>query len=174
MKMLGMAHTCLTVSDRDRSVAFYRDILGMDLVTQLESSGRSVDNIIGTSGVELKVAFLKAGEDTLELHEYVSPTGRPYDCKSWDVGLCHIAFRVADLDEAYRILLAKGLQFRSEPQVFNVEGSEFRACYTSDPDGIPVVEFEGDQCDTRFYSDVQTDCAIEALIETMASRRQTG
>ena len=38
--------------------------------------------------------------------------------------------------------------------------------------GIPVVEFEGDHCDTNFYSDMRADYAIQALLEAMESRRR--
>jgi benzoyl-CoA reductase/2-hydroxyglutaryl-CoA dehydratase subunit BcrC/BadD/HgdB len=38
--------------------------------------------------------------------------------------------------------------------------------------GIPVVEFQGDQCDLNFYSDLRTNYAIDALIEAMAAGKK--
>jgi len=40
----GVHHTCITVSDLDRSVAFYRDVLGLELV-MTEESERSLSKI---------------------------------------------------------------------------------------------------------------------------------
>ena len=38
--------------------------------------------------------------------------------------------------------------------------------------GIPVVEFEGDQSDTNGNSDLRTNYAIEALLESIASGKK--
>ena len=138
MKVLGMAHTSFTVSDIDRSVAFYRDILGMELVSQSEGSGPIAETILDMPGVHLKVAFLKAGDEMLELTEYLSPKGRPYDRRTCDVGPCHIAFWVADIHQAYRDLSAKGVRFKSAPQPAGKPGATTWACLVTDPDGITL------------------------------------
>ena len=136
MQVLGFHHTGFTVSDLDRSVVFYRDILGMELLAELESSSPVTETILGMPGAHLKVAFLKAGDNMLELIQYLSPEGRTYDRRTCDVGPCHIAFLVSDIDEAYRTLSAKGVQFKSPPQSAEETGEPLRACYMTDPDGI--------------------------------------
>ena len=138
MKVLGVAHTSFTVSDIDRSVAFYRDILGMELVAQFEGSGQIVETILGMPGAHLKTAFLKMGDYTLELIQYLSPKGKPYNRRTCDVGPCHIAFLVADINEAYKTLSAKGVHFKSAPQGGELEGKPHWACYMTDPDGITL------------------------------------
>jgi len=138
MKVLGVAHTSFTVSDLARSVAFYRDILGMELVTQFEGRGQIVETILGMPGAHLKTAFLKAGDHTLELIQYLHPKGKPYDRRTCDVGPCHMAFLVADINEAYKSLSAKGVHFKSAPQSSELEGATHWACYMTDPDGITL------------------------------------
>lgn len=138
MGVLGVAHTSFTVSDLDRSVAFYRDILGMELVAQVEASGQIVETVLGMPGAHLKVALLKAGDHTLELIQYLSPEGREYDRRTCDVGPCHIAFLVADINEAYQTLSAKGVHFKSAPQTLEIQGQTLRGCYMTDPDGITL------------------------------------
>ncbi len=138
MKVLGVAHTSYTVSDLDRSLAFYRDTLGMELVSQFEASGPMVQTILGIPGAHLKVVFLAVGGHTLELIQYLSPKGASYDRRTCDVGPCHIAFLVDDINEAYSDLTAKGVHFKSAPQCSELRGETHWACYMTDPDGITV------------------------------------
>jgi len=142
MQILGVHHTSFTVSDIDRSVAFYRDTLGMDLLEQSEASGQTVETILGMPGAHLKGAFLKAGDHTLELFQYLSPEGKPYDRRTCDVGPCHIAFLVADIHELYKALSAKGVHFKSAPQAVEVGGETHWACYMTDPDGITLELYQ--------------------------------
>lgn len=138
MQVLGFHHTGFTVSDLERSVMFYRDILGLELLAELESSSPVTETILGMPGAHLKVAFLKAGDNMLELFQYLSPEGRAYDRRTCDVGSSHIAFLVPDVEEAYKTLSAKGVQFKSPPQSVGETGEPLRACYMTDPDGIAL------------------------------------
>jgi len=140
MKVSGVAHTSFTVSDIARSIAFYRDVLGMELVSEFEGSGPVVEAILDMPGAHLKVAFVRSGDHTIELMQYMSPKGKPYDRKTCDTGPCHIAFWVKDIHEAYKALSAKGVNFKSVPQAVELEGKKSWACYLTDPDGI-TLEF---------------------------------
>jgi len=114
----------------------------MDLLGQSEASGQTVETILGMPGAHLKGAFLKAGDHTLELFEYLSPKGKPYDRRTCDVGPCHIAFLVADIHEWYEALSAKGVHFNSPPQAVEVGGETHWACYMTDPDGIALELYQ--------------------------------
>jgi len=142
MQVLGVYHTNFTVSDIDRSVAFYRDILGMELLEQVEASGQTVETILGMPGARLKIAFLKAGDQMLELFEYLSPKGKLYDRSTCDVGPCHVAFFVADIHEAYKTFSDKGVPFKSAPQAVEMGGEAHWACYMTDPDGITLELYQ--------------------------------
>jgi len=123
-------------------VAFYRDIVGMELVTQFEGSGQTVETILDMPGAHLKTAFLKTGDYTLELIQYLSPEGKPHNRRTCDVGFSHIAFVVADINEAYKTLAAKGVHFKSAPQGGDLEGKSHWACYMTDPDGIALELYQ--------------------------------
>ena len=65
-------HASFTVSDMKRSVAFYRDILGMEVVRDtaqagVEFKGPLVDNLTNCPGSELRIVFLRIKERLLEL-----------------------------------------------------------------------------------------------------------
>ena len=142
MQVLGMAHTSFTVSDIEKSVAFYRDALGMELLFQSEAGGPGVETILGMPGARLKGAHLKAGDHTLELLQYLSPKGMLYDRRTCDVGPCHIAFSVKDINETYKTLSAQGVQFKSAPQGIEEGGEPHWVCYMTDPDGINLELYQ--------------------------------
>ncbi len=59
----GVHHTCITVSDLERSIAFYRDVLGLELVMTEESerSGDDRSKALGVAKAKVKLAILRAG-----------------------------------------------------------------------------------------------------------------
>ena len=74
-------HTSFTVSDMERSVAFYQDILGMKVVWDsveagVAFKGPETDNLTGCPGTELHIVFLDINEKLIELIAY-TPTGKP-------------------------------------------------------------------------------------------------
>lgn len=137
----GVHHTCITVSDRDRSVAFYRDLLGLELI-MTEESERSQDDrskALGVAGAKVKLAILRAGNTRVELIEYATSQGRPYDRKNNDVGAMHIAFQVEDIDAVYQRMLEHGVRFTSEPVTIPAGPMKgWRWTYFFDPDGVSM------------------------------------
>ena len=65
----GVHHTCITVSDLERSVTFYRDALGLELVMTEESerSGDDRSKGLGVAKAKVKLAVLRAGGAQVEL-----------------------------------------------------------------------------------------------------------
>jgi catechol 2,3-dioxygenase-like lactoylglutathione lyase family enzyme len=139
--ILGVHHTCITVSDLDRSVAFYRDLLGLELVLTEESERSSDDRSdnLGVSGAKVKLAILNAGNTQIELIEYVTAKGRPFDRKNNDVGATHIAFQVEDIDAVYQSLLDQGVRFTAPPTTIPAGPMEgWKWTYFFDPDGVSL------------------------------------
>jgi catechol 2,3-dioxygenase-like lactoylglutathione lyase family enzyme len=137
----GVHHTCITVSDLERSIAFYRDLLGLDLI-MTEESERSQDDrskALGVAGAKVKLAILRAGEARVELIEYVTAKGRPYDRKNNDAGAMHIAFQVADIDAVYQRLIDHGVRFTAPPATIPAGPmAGWRWTYFFDPDGVSL------------------------------------
>lgn len=142
MKLTSVAHTGFTVSNLERSLAFYRDLLGMHLVHQQETDAPYVGTVTGFPGARLRTAHLKVTPEdshTLELLQYVSHPGEPTDRATNRPGNGHLAIRVDNLQEWYERLKAHGVEFRSEPTAvtagMNVGA---RAVYMRDPDGFTI------------------------------------
>ena len=135
-------HTSFTVSDVERSVAFYKDLLGMELLSLAERDPAFSQKVTGIPGAHLKVAYLKAPDGhRLELIQYLSPQGKRLDTRTSNVGSGHLAFDVEDLPRIFQELKAKGVKFKSPPlEVPTGPNRGTLAVYFTDPDGI-TLEF---------------------------------
>ena len=130
----GIHHTGISVSDLDRSINFYRDLLGMELL----SNNRFSDNPVLNTIIDLKdavgrVAMLRSNNAFLELFEYLQPTPRVSDIRRpvCDHGITHVCFAVEDIESDYKRLKAVGIIFHCEPQLVG----KVKATYGRDPDG---------------------------------------
>jgi catechol 2,3-dioxygenase-like lactoylglutathione lyase family enzyme len=135
-------HTSFTVCDVEKSVAFYRDLLGMELVSLAERDPAFAEKVTGIPGAHLKIAYLRApGGYYLELIQYLSPPGTKLDTRTHNVGSAHLAFRTEDLPRMYAALNARGVPFKSPPiEVPAGPNKGNLAVYCTDPDGI-TLEF---------------------------------
>lgn len=116
-RLQGLHHVALYVSDLERSVAFYRDVMGMDLEWQPDP-----DN-----------AYLTSGSDNLALHRREGP-----QLAATDRRLDHIGFVVPsaeDVDDWARYLESHGMRLSMDPKTHR-DGA--RSIYFEDPDGVRV------------------------------------
>src|SRR5437867_6366582 len=79
MKITGADHTSFTVSNLERSLAFYVGLLGCELIWQREITNQYFRDIVGIPDCVVKAAHLRIPGSThrLELFEYVVPRGAP-------------------------------------------------------------------------------------------------
>src|SRR5215468_8101850 len=148
----------VTVADMDRSLAFYRDVLGFQPVSDLEVSGDEWERLQGVFGLRMRVVRLRLGDETLELIEYLAPAGRPVpvDTRSNDRWFQHVAIIVSDMDRAYRQLRDHRVAHASPaPQRlpdWNPTAGGIRAFYFKDPDGHPleVLQFPPGKGDPKW------------------------
>ena len=79
MVVRGFHHTSFTVSDMERSLAFYRDLLGMQVVVDRRTSDTYLSTITGFPNVRLHIVYLQLDVPDghiLELIEYQSHPGQ--------------------------------------------------------------------------------------------------
>jgi catechol 2,3-dioxygenase-like lactoylglutathione lyase family enzyme len=130
-------HVAILVSDLDRSLRFYSDVLGFDVVDKVDLvAGPEVSKGVGLDDTQLSLVHLKVGDGQtrIELLHYLYPKSRPIadDSQTNDIGVGHAAFEVAEIDSYYNTLKDKGVQFISKVQESST-GEKF--CYFYDPDG---------------------------------------
>jgi catechol 2,3-dioxygenase-like lactoylglutathione lyase family enzyme len=135
-----MHHAGLHVRDLDRSIAFYRDHLGLILLARRDATADYTSAVVGYPCAHLRFAFLRhpAGGPILELIEYVAPRGEAIDTATKNPGTAHVCFEVADINGVHARLAAIGVRFRSAAPVEILAGVNRGgyAIYFTDPDGI--------------------------------------
>ena len=145
MRSAGLHHTGYTVSDLERSVAFYRDVLGCEVIATQEKEGGYLAAIVGYPGAHVRMAHLRVPEDghVIELFEYVSPTGERPPLEVRNVGTSHLCFVVDDLRRVHAELSEQGVDFVSAPvEVDTGINRGGYGVYLRDPDGITVELFQ--------------------------------
>jgi catechol 2,3-dioxygenase-like lactoylglutathione lyase family enzyme len=101
VRILATDHTGITVSNLERALAFWRDVLGFELSHTAHQTGEMAREITGVAGAEIKLAVVKApGGHKIELLEYLAPPERKrhVDLRPCDVGSAHVAVIAEDLD----------------------------------------------------------------------------
>ena len=132
----GIHHASFAVSNMDKSIAFYRDLIGMKLTWDSKEAGMVFegpvsDAVTGCPGTKQRIAFLALGNDILELVEY-TPTGKPQiDNKPSDTGSAHLCFKTGNIQEAYDKLVAANVRMHCTPQ----DNGKAVVIYFRDPDG---------------------------------------
>ena len=143
--MPSILHTGLTVRDLDRSLGFYCDLLGMDLVFAQEKQGGYLAAIVGYPDAHVRMAHLAFPGDAqrIELFQYLvpEPVGAPAEPRA--VGITHVCLVVDDLAGAYERLRAAGIRFVSPPvRVDTGANAGGQGVYLRDPDGGLVELFQ--------------------------------
>ncbi len=124
---MRILHTCLNVSDLDRSITFYAEQLGLKFVRRHEVKQNNAE-----------IAFLEDSKGgAIELtHWRDKPKLTEGD--NFD----HIAFGVEDVERSVRDLKTKGVTIAMEP--FSLHGSKSKIAFIKDPDGnwLELIESE--------------------------------
>jgi len=147
-------HHSFTVCDMDRSIRFYRDLLGLELIQDaVRAHLEAYDQIVGFKNVDLRIVMLRVppsrptgegrgeGESDfiLELIQYRNPPAQVRALQNYYVGASHVCFLVDDIAGEYKRLSAAGVRFNSPPVDIVRDGKPVgRALYLFDPDGITV------------------------------------
>jgi catechol 2,3-dioxygenase-like lactoylglutathione lyase family enzyme len=154
----AVSAVAVTVSDMDRSVEFYRGVLGFEPVTDMEVAGDDIEHLYGVFGARVRIVTLQLGTESLRLEQFLAPPGRPIpaDSRSNDRWFQHIAIIVADMDRAFAWLRDHHVQFASTgPQLlplWNPGAAGIAAFYFRDPDGhnLEVLNFPPGKGDPKW------------------------
>lgn len=124
MRVTKLLHTRMRVSDIDRTIRFYTDVLGLDVLERKTSPRGS------------HLAFLRVphSEELIELASF--PPSGPVKVQE---DLVHLAFQVDDLDDAVRQLNDMGVPITDGPTVTS-SGSRF--IFIDAPDGYEIELIE--------------------------------
>jgi catechol 2,3-dioxygenase-like lactoylglutathione lyase family enzyme len=142
-EITGAHHTSFTVPDLDKSLEFFRDLLGLEVLFVRAIDAAYFGRIVGLPGCKVKAALLRIPESHhhIELFQYLTPVGETHRPRPCDPGSSHLSLLTDDLPALYRRLHGAGANFASEPIL--IDSGPNRGAYglyLRDPNGI-LIEF---------------------------------
>ncbi|HJZ12479.1 MAG TPA: VOC family protein, partial [Acidobacteriota bacterium] len=174
----------ITVSDADRAIDFYSNVLKFQKVSDIEVAGADYEHLQGVFGLRMRVIRMRLGSEFIELLDYLAPEGKPLpiDSRSNDLWFQHIAIIVSDMDRAYQWLRQNKVQHASSgPQLlpaWNKNAGGISAFYFKDPDGhaLEILHFPPDKGDPKWHKSTDQlflgiDNTAIAVSDTEASRK---
>ena len=136
-------HVGLTVSDLERSIAFYRDVLGLEFQGEIFMEGEEPDKMFRRVNCKARVAYLNGSKvveaPPVELIQFVNNEVKKVPSDLFTTSISEVCFYTNDIDSAYKHLVDNNVECLSEPQYFDFRADGFgesRAFYFRDPDGI--------------------------------------
>jgi glyoxylase I family protein len=127
MKIRGIHHVAVIASDYPKSKAFYTELLGLRVIAETYREARD----------SWKLDLELPDGTQIELFSFPNPPQRPSYPEA--CGLRHLAFTVADVEEAVRLLETQGVTVEAV-RVDEVTGKRFT--FFADPDGLPLELYE--------------------------------
>ena len=145
-RVIGVDHFGGTVSDVDRSIAFWRDLLGLDVVGRGVIEWPHIDELVALNDTKLEwVEFRVPGGGRVELMRYHRPVGAPISSGDEnEPGRSHVSLLVDDLTALMKTLKQAGVRSRTDEPVDMVVGAYAgsKGAYVFDPDGIQIELIE--------------------------------
>ena len=144
MQVQRLTHLGICVSDLERSLRFYRDVLGCKEVGRLEMAGGAADIVNGLKNCRVQAIYLERDGWRLELIAFPEPgwIGPSQPRPMNQLGLTHLSWRVADLDAVCTQIESMGGGLLSETLV-GPPGARTRAIMAHDPDGLRLELVQG-------------------------------
>lgn len=127
--LIGFEHIGMTVSDMDRTIAFYCDLLGLRLALRKQNT-------------DSELVFLDAGGGMLEIVAPAGGAGRFRDVPLAEAGMRHLTLAYDNVDAMVEQLAAAGVEIAETPRDAHNREMIKRVAFVRDPDGILVELIE--------------------------------
>jgi catechol 2,3-dioxygenase-like lactoylglutathione lyase family enzyme len=127
-------HVGVSVTDIDRSIAFYRDLLDMEQLCEVfPFGGEQFEAIMDIPGVGGRMCMMGRNSLQLELFEFANAKPKDAAYPVSDRGYSHFGVVVDDVDATYERLRAADVRIHCP--VISFMGGSMKAAYCRDPDG---------------------------------------
>lgn len=144
MESTGISHIAVCVRDMDKALAFYRDILGMEVTKDFmqDTSTGGLTHTYKHKRNNRRTVYLDWGQP-----QFFVMTSHPGDQPDGDsikldqVGVSHVSFTVKDVRGLADHLIANGVEVAGGIEAFADENGNIRTFFAFDPDGI-LVQFD--------------------------------
>jgi catechol 2,3-dioxygenase-like lactoylglutathione lyase family enzyme len=149
----SLSHVAIGVSNYERSLHFYRDLLGFQVTQEVTDFGAALyeGGISERADRKYKVAVLRYGKESSAPYgmseeapviALVAPLGQNPTgsaIKADQIGISHFGIWVKGLDAVCEELKSKGVKFAAPPHTgAQTKTATFRTAFVEDPDGILI------------------------------------
>lgn len=143
-RALGILHPVITVSDLDKAVRFYCDVLGLTVRADFLHEPSQLAPLLRTPNPDVRAAVLDCPDGSeIELAEFRSPSGRKTVEKAFaDAGITWITFLVDDIDAVCRRVEDAGYTLHGPVVVYHASDGSCRVVYCYGPDGHGITFVE--------------------------------
>lgn len=133
-------HVGITVSNLERSIAFYEALTGTKVSNIDEIGGPRMAKTQGLAETRIRYANLHLDNLNMDILEYVIPKPEQASYQNNQISAMHLCFEVDDMDAALQRLKEINIEPEGEPIVFQEEdglrdGFGTAVAYFRDPDG---------------------------------------
>jgi catechol 2,3-dioxygenase-like lactoylglutathione lyase family enzyme len=147
-EILSTNHTSFTVSNLERTLAFFRDGLGFQVTSKAPRDPKTIEHIVGVRGADVEIAYVRGPGHSIELIEYKAPRDKAkVESRPCDTGFAHIAFDVRNIEAAVAAAAPYGVTPIAPPLLLTQGGPNAgsKVVYLRDPDGITIEFIEKPQ-----------------------------
>jgi len=130
-------HIGIVVNNIENSLKFYRDLLGLKIIKDMDEQGVYIDNMLSLDNVQVRTVKLSAdtGNTLIELLDFKSHNDNEVR-NFYTIGASHIALTVDNLEDLYKHLSANNIKFNAPPQ--KSPDGIVKVTFCNDPDGTPI------------------------------------
>ncbi len=121
----------------ENSLKFYRDLLGLKIIKDMDEQGVYIDNMLSLDNVQVRTIKMSAdiGNTLIELLDFKSHIDDEIR-NFYTTGVSHVALTVDNLDDLYKNLSANNISFNAPPQ--ESPDGLVKVTFCNDPDGTPI------------------------------------
>jgi catechol 2,3-dioxygenase-like lactoylglutathione lyase family enzyme len=137
--ILKLRHVGIVVKDMEKSLTFYRDLLGFKVISMQEECGQYIEFMLAQAFVQVTTVKMEMPDgNIIELLQFQRPMGPITKHEIFELGISHFALTVDDIEAEYLRLSEAGVGFNSGPIL--TPDKKHKVCFAWDPDGT-YIEF---------------------------------
>ena len=135
--VVGYRHTGIIVENMDASLYFYRDLLGLNVLQDFYDDTPFINKISGMKHANVHMVKLSTKDGTVvELLEYLTHPTNLIKQPIHNVGACHLAFSVENIESLYNRLSEAKVSIISEP--IPSSDNVAKVCFCLDPNNVRI------------------------------------
>ena len=136
-------HITFPVSDLNRSLRFYREMLGAELVVRREVKGGYLGRAMGVEDLHVELAVLRLAGAKIELMRYRFPPTPPAAPPANRPGGPHLNVLVENMENTWKEFRLAGVHFVGDPvEIEEGPNRGGRIAFIYDPDGYRIELME--------------------------------